>query len=63
MPIYLYWSPDGKQLSFLTSDTRGGPLALHIVPIDGGAEKVIDTGQPYYWSWSPTSSGSGGRLW
>ena len=55
VPIYLYWSPDGKQLSFLTSDTRGGPLALHIVPIDGGAEKVIDTGQPYYWSWSPTS--------
>ena len=54
-PIYLYWSPDGKQLSFLTSDTRGGPLALHVVPLDGGAGKVIDTGQPYYWSWSPTS--------
>lgn len=54
-PIYLYWSPDGQQLSFLTSDTRGGPLALHLVPIDGSPGQVIDTGQPYYWSWSPTS--------
>lgn len=54
-PIYLYWSPDGLQLSFLTSDSRGGPLALHLVPIDGSPGRVIDTGQPYYWSWSPTS--------
>lgn len=54
-PIYLYWSPDGTQLSFITSDSRGGPLTLHLVPIDGSPGRVIDTGQPYYWSWSPTS--------
>jgi TolB protein len=53
-PIYLYWSPDGLQLSFITSDSRGGPLALHLVPIDGSPGRVIDSGQPYYWSWSPT---------
>jgi TolB protein len=54
-PIYLYWSPDGMQLSFITSDSRGGPLALHLVPADGSPGRVIDSGQPYYWSWSPTS--------
>ncbi len=54
-PIYLYWSPDGTQLSFITSDSRGGPLALHLVPADGSPGMVIDSGQPYYWSWSPTS--------
>jgi Tol biopolymer transport system component len=54
-PIYLYWSPDGTQLSFLTSDSRAGMLALHLVGVDGSPGRVIDTGQPYYWSWSPTS--------
>jgi TolB protein len=54
-PIYLYWSPDGTRLSFITSDSRGGPLSLHLVPIDGRPGRVIDSGQPYYWSWSPTS--------
>jgi TolB protein len=53
-PIYLYWSPDGTQLSFITSDSPGGPLALHLIPIDGSPGRVIDSGQPYYWSWSPT---------
>jgi TolB protein len=54
-PIYLYWSPDGTRLSFLTSDSRAGTLALHLVGIDGSPGQVVDMGQPYYWSWSPTS--------
>ena len=56
IPIYLYWSPDGQQLTFIsTSDRSASNLVLQIVPRDGSPVEVLDAGQPYYWAWSPDS--------
>jgi TolB protein len=49
-PIYLYWSPDGRRLAFLTSEPDG--LALQVVAADGsGPTAVVRRGQPLYWDW------------
>lgn len=57
LPIYLYWSPDGERLSFIsTTDGASSNLMLQIIPRDGGSVEILDAGSPYYWSWSPDSS-------
>lgn len=55
-PIYLYWSPDGERIGFLTGGLAGQPLALRIASANGEETSVVDTGRPYYWAWSPTDS-------
>lgn len=55
-PFYLYWSPDGNHLSFLSRDLSGGALALQIASAEGSGSTILDTGSPYYWAWSPTDS-------
>jgi TolB protein len=48
-PFYLYWTPDGRQVSFLTTEADG--LALRIAPADGsGSAYVARAGAPMYWS-------------
>jgi Tol biopolymer transport system component len=54
-PIYLYWSPNGEKISFLTS-TPTGRLLLQMAAAQGGESQVLDEGQPYYWAWAPDSS-------
>ncbi len=54
-PFYLYWSPDGTALSFLTS-AETSQLNLWTVSMEAEAQ-VIDRGQPYYWTWFPDSGG------
>ncbi len=52
-PFYLYWSPDGRRLTFLTTEPDG--LALRLVPADGSAAaSAIRTGSPMYWAWADT---------
>lgn len=47
-PFYLYWTPDGRRVTFLTTEPDG--LALRIVPADGsGAASVVRAGTPLYW--------------
>jgi len=54
LPIYLYWSPDNKNISFISSTSAGGQdILLQSVPATGGERTLIDTGSPYYWSWAP----------
>ena len=54
-PYYLYWSPDGTRLAFLGVDTATQRQTLGV--IDSGTLEVelLDTGQPYYFAWSPAS--------
>ncbi len=50
-PFYLYWSPDGRRLTFLTTEPDG--LALRLVPADGSAAaSAIRAGSPMYWAWA-----------
>lgn len=54
-PVYAYWSPDSKQLGFLTVSIGGSTYSLRVVPGVGGEVQVLDLGQPYYWAWSPSN--------
>ena len=47
-PFYLYWTPDSRNLTFLT--TEPGGIALRIAPADGSAAaSTIREGAPLYW--------------
>jgi hypothetical protein len=55
-PFYLYWTPDGRDVSYLA--TEGDQLALRTSAIDGsgmiaGAETgtVVRSGNPFYFEW------------
>jgi len=53
LPSYLYWSPDGSHLSFITNSGTGAASSLQLVPAGGGEATVIDAGSPFYWCWTP----------
>jgi hypothetical protein len=52
-PFYLYWSPDGRQIAFLTSQPDG--IALRLVSADASDAstdaRVVREGSPLYWDW------------
>ncbi|MFQ5942609.1 MAG: TolB family protein [Anaerolineales bacterium] len=56
VPFFLYWSPDGEWVSFLSSTQGSSAMALQIASAIGGETSVVDTGRPYYWAWSPESN-------
>jgi len=60
-PFYMYWSPSGDQLAYLSNWMDGSrpSMALRLVDVlgDPKADESITTfaqGQPFYFSWSPT---------
>jgi TolB protein len=52
-PIYLNWSPDNENVSFISTNVSGQNMILQSVPAEGGERTILDTGSPYYWSWAP----------
>ena len=49
-PFYLYWSPDSRQLTFLTTEPEA--LALRVAPADGSSTgAILRQGAPLYWDW------------
>jgi hypothetical protein len=49
-PFYAYWSPDNRDVAFLTTEPAG--IALRIAPADrSGAATTIREGAPLYWDW------------
>ncbi|MEK7327634.1 MAG: hypothetical protein AAB217_20505, partial [Chloroflexota bacterium] len=56
-PIYLSWSPDSANISFISTIPGGDGLTLNMVPAAGGEVTLLDTGAPYYWDWRPDSAG------
>jgi Tol biopolymer transport system component len=52
-PFYLFWSPNSKYVTFLSNSPGGSQLDLNFAAAEGGDSKVIGTGQPFYWDWSP----------
>lgn len=54
----LAWSPDGRQLSFLTAGPGGGGfLLLNWQPGAAAPVQILDAGRPLFWSWAPDSTG------
>jgi TolB protein len=50
-PFYLYWRPDGKALTFLTTEQTD--IALRIAPADGShSEAIVRQGAPLYWDFA-----------
>ncbi len=56
-PVYLSWSPDSANLTFIATIPSSGGLSFNMVPAAGGDIQVLDTGSPYYWDWRPDGSG------
>ena len=52
-PIYLNWSPDNTNITFISSNVSAQNMILQSVPAQGGDRTILDTGSPYYWSWAP----------
>lgn len=52
-PVYLSWSPDNANVSFISTNVSGQNMILQSVPAAGGERTILDTGSPYYWSWAP----------
>jgi TolB protein len=49
-PFYLYWAPDSRQVTFLTTEPEG--LALRVAPADGSSSgAIVRQGAPLYWDW------------
>jgi TolB protein len=54
-PHYLYWSPDSRSLSFLTSAPNG--LDLLVVDTESSGDPIaIERGAPLYYSWAGDGS-------
>jgi len=51
-PFYLYWSPDSRLVSLLSSVDPEGGLELGVAPagVEGGY-RALDRGSPFYWAW------------
>ena len=55
-PFYLYWSPDSRNVSLLSSVQGETDLELGLAPagVEGGY-RGLDQGAPYYWDWRADS--------
>jgi hypothetical protein len=53
VPIYLFWTPDSQQVSFIAQHPDG--LALHLAPADGTSDsQILANGQgSFFWNWLP----------
>ncbi len=59
-PFYLYWTPDGRKVAFLATESAG--ISLRIAPADGtapldgsGPGALIRRGAPLYFDWEGAS--------
>lgn len=53
-PFYLYWSPDSQTVSILAN--HAGSLGLFLAAAgENGPARLLTTGQPFYWAWSPSA--------
>lgn len=54
-PFYLHWSPDGGRIAALRNTDSGIALEMVTVGADELTTTLVDSGSPYYFSWSPQS--------
>ena len=55
-PFYLYWSPDSRKVSLLSSVAGESFLEMGLATAgEEGAYQSLDQGSPYYWHWRADS--------
>jgi Tol biopolymer transport system component len=48
------WSPDSKQIAFLSHETEKGPGLINVINVDGTGRTTLDVGRPaHFISWLP----------
>lgn len=52
LPIYFYWAPDSRRISFIANQPQGG-IGLHLVSVAEKHSRLLATGQPLFWHWAP----------
>lgn len=50
-PFYLYWSPDGHSITFLTQEESS--MSMRLANTEAGTSRILAQGAPFYWAWSP----------
>jgi hypothetical protein len=53
LPFYMNWAPDGMRIGSLRNGAAG--IEFELVDVSTGTSSVLDTGAPFYFSWSPTA--------
>ena len=54
-PFYLHWSPDSRQIAFLSGDQQG-MLLRAVNTLGTPAPQQVIAGQPSYFAWTPDST-------
>ena len=54
-PFYLYWSPDSRQIAFLSGDQQQGMVLRTVNVLGKPAPQQVITGQASYFAWTPDS--------
>jgi TolB protein len=56
LAFYLYWSPDSRSVTFLTTAPNPGDIALRLAPADGSAAaRTVREAAPFYWDFVDAS--------
>jgi hypothetical protein len=54
--FYLYWAPDSRHVTFLTSEPNPDDIALRIAPADASApSEIVRAAAPFYWDFVDSS--------
>ncbi|MBI3286638.1 MAG: PD40 domain-containing protein [Chloroflexi bacterium] len=53
-PFYLYWSPNGSYISFLTQESDD--VSLRLARAGSVVARRLERGSPFYFDWAPDSS-------
>jgi TolB protein len=54
--FYLYWAPDGRHVTFLTTEPNPDDIALRIAPADASAPaEIVRADAPFYWDFVDSS--------
>ena len=58
-PIYVYWSPDSKHVSFIAAQMKEQSMGLHVAAashdamLQGDRPVLVALGRPCFWEWTP----------
>jgi TolB protein len=54
--FYLYWAPDSRHVTFLTTEPEPDGIALRIAPADAsGPSEIVRAAEPLYWDFVDSS--------